>query len=76
MMQSSTFQFVHRTNPNGTFDSICTQCFQTIANVKDETTLQKFEMEHVCDPHLVKRFKRSNSGYVTNSHSVVLTYCP
>lgn len=72
-MQSSTFQFVHRTNPNATFDSICTRCFQTIANVRDEATLQKSEVEHVCDPHLVKRFNREDLGYVTKSSRVFLT---
>lgn len=44
--------FAHRYNPNGTCDSICPRCFQTIATVRDEAQLPRIESQHVCDPHL------------------------
>jgi hypothetical protein len=42
-------KFVHRSNPDGTVDSICICCFKTIATVSDETELSKLEQEHICD---------------------------
>ena len=61
-MPQQVSQFVHRQNQNGTFDSICTLCFQTIANVKDEAKLQSVELEHVCDPHLIRRFEPKSTS--------------
>lgn len=61
-MQVNAFQFVHRENRNGTFDSVCTLCFQTVATVKEETSLKKFENEHVCDPHWVRRLDLRSPG--------------
>jgi hypothetical protein len=49
--------FAHRYNPDGTCDSICSQCFQTIANVKDVAELPAVEGKHICDPHILKRFE-------------------
>jgi hypothetical protein len=40
----------HRRNDNGTWDSICLGCFQTIARAKSETELREQEFEHVCFP--------------------------
>ena len=53
--------FAHRYNPDGTFDTICSRCFQTIATVRDETELPKIESQHVCDQHILERFVRLNS---------------
>ena len=50
--------FARRYNPNGTVDSICPRCFQTIATVKDEAEFSRFEQEHVCDPHVLERLQR------------------
>jgi hypothetical protein len=41
---------VHRINPNGTFDSICTLCFQTIATRERELDLVEDEKDHICVP--------------------------
>ena len=55
-MTSEKKKFAHRENLDGTFDSICTYCFQTIASAKEESKLQLAEQKHVCEPHLIRRF--------------------
>lgn len=40
--------FVHRQNEDGTFDSICIGCFQTVALGMNEPDLEQLEGEHVC----------------------------
>jgi hypothetical protein len=40
--------FVHRTNRDGTVDSICVHCFRTIANEKIEAALKQGERDHLC----------------------------
>lgn len=39
----------HRTNPDGTFDSICPICFNTVGTSKKESDLEALEAQHVCD---------------------------
>jgi len=43
--------FAHRRNPDTSIDSICTTCFQTIANENNETKLIEHEERHLCVPH-------------------------
>jgi hypothetical protein len=43
-------KFPHRHNSDGSYDSICTACFATVASVKDEELLRTHEAVHVCDP--------------------------
>jgi len=40
--------FPHRRNPDGTFDSICTKCFATVATKTQESDLQDAEAAHIC----------------------------
>jgi len=40
--------FPHRKNADGTWDSICTKCFRTVATAKRESSLADAEAEHVC----------------------------
>jgi hypothetical protein len=40
--------FPHRENPDGTYDSICPHCFQTVANAESEVALTPAEEEHLC----------------------------
>jgi hypothetical protein len=54
--------FPHRHNPDGSFDSICIECFQTVATKVEEAELVSHEAEHVCcgfglgsTPHLENR---------------------
>jgi len=41
-------QFPHRQNADGTFDSICAQCFTTVATADRESDLKKAEDAHIC----------------------------
>jgi hypothetical protein len=41
--------FPHRRNGDGSFDSICTRCFQTIASRFSEVALAEAERLHTCD---------------------------
>jgi hypothetical protein len=42
--------FPHRLNPNGTYDSICKECHQTVASSREEDGLASAERNHVCNP--------------------------
>jgi hypothetical protein len=42
--------FPHRSNQDGTYDSICTMCLLTIATVSAEAELARHEREHACNP--------------------------
>jgi hypothetical protein len=42
-------QFVHRPNPNRSFDSICRACYQTVGNRSIEGELDQDEKNHVCE---------------------------
>jgi hypothetical protein len=42
--------FPHRRNEDGSFDSICPGCYQTVATEANEAELSRFEREHVCNP--------------------------
>lgn len=49
-------KFSHRPNWDGTFDSICRECFVTVATAKREADLEKPEKMHACDPWTRQRF--------------------
>lgn len=49
-------RFAHRSNLDGTVDSICMRCIATVVTVYDESELLRFEHEHICDPVKVERF--------------------
>lgn len=42
--------FPHRFNSDGSFDSICTLCHETVARTKNEADLNQHERSHRCDP--------------------------
>ena len=42
--------FPHRHNADGSYDSICTICFATVASVQNEWELGSHESTHVCEP--------------------------
>ena len=54
-----TKRFVHRENRDGTFDSICPACFDTVATAAREADLAKYEKPHVCDPWTLQRLARA-----------------
>lgn len=51
-------RFVHRSNRNGTTDSICKECFCTVATSLWEAELERKEGAHACDPWTVERFRK------------------
>ena len=65
-------KFAHRSNPDGTSDSICFRCIATVASVHDERELLRYEQQHICDPALVERFdgtKPPSCGTVEDSQN-------
>jgi len=53
MVPNPERRFSHRENGDGTFDSICHQCFATIATADSEQELLEEERDHVCDTELL-----------------------
>jgi hypothetical protein len=45
--------FPHRHNANGSYDSICTVCYTTVASVRQEYELAAAESMHKCDPAIL-----------------------
>lgn len=50
MDRASRGQYAHRRNSDDTFDSICKQCYLTVARAYRETDLFHLELRHVCQP--------------------------
>src|ERR1700728_1552209 len=46
MAQASHTAFPHRQNADGSFDSICSECFRTVATASTEAQLQAVERVH------------------------------
>jgi len=46
---SSALKFVHRHNRDHTWDSICRNCYLTVATADDEESLATPEHNHDCD---------------------------
>jgi len=42
--------FAHRTNADGTIDSICKKCFLTVGTAEESEALKVLEAAHACDP--------------------------
>jgi hypothetical protein len=58
MLTLSRQNFPHRQNKDGSFDSICTRRYGTVATVAEEWELSCCESKHICDPVAVRRFSR------------------
>jgi hypothetical protein len=41
-------KFSRRHNPDGTWRSICPECYKTVAESRDEADLKRAESFHVC----------------------------
>jgi len=57
-------QFAHRRNSDGTIDSICRECYVTVASEPDECDLSAKELLHSCNPELVDWYQRSAEGRI------------
>jgi hypothetical protein len=62
MLSQSDRQFPHRLNGDGSYDSICTTCFRTVATAHSEEELAAEERMHECagppsrlPTHLIER---------------------
>jgi hypothetical protein len=53
-MPNTSNPFAHRTNPNGTVDSICKTCFATVGTKEEVLDLKALEDSHVCEPWKVE----------------------
>jgi hypothetical protein len=55
--------FPHRLNKDGTYDSICLQCYATVANALTSAELEEYDAKHICressspKPRLLGRFR-------------------
>jgi hypothetical protein len=49
--------FPHRTNGDGSIDSICPQCFRTVGTSTYQADLDAIEASHVCDPALLNYYR-------------------
>jgi hypothetical protein len=58
MLPQSKPGFPHRYNPDGTYDSICSTCFLTIATVQNEYDLAEIEATHICSQVRLNHFGR------------------
>ena len=46
---NTSHPYAHRTNPDGTIDSICTTCFMTVGTAEEAAVLQELECNHKCE---------------------------
>ena len=62
MAHAYTLQFTHRLNDDGTMDSICRECFTTVATAKSSSALEPLEHKHRCDASLLERYKKGSGA--------------
>lgn len=56
MNQTYTIKFIHRINEDGSIDSICRDCFVTIATGRTRSDLEAQERQHTCEPMILERY--------------------
>ncbi len=54
--------FAHRTNRDGSIDSICRECFVTVATALWESELDQPEHAHFCDPWVLQQYNKKLPG--------------
>lgn len=59
--------FARYRNLNSSIDSICTECFRTIATANSIEELASHEEKHTCDPNWVYSHRRVDSDMGTQS---------
>ena len=64
--------FPHRRNKDGTFNSICLNCFATVASNMTEEELKEQDKEHVC----VKSLLSERGNHVSLMHHENETHEP
>jgi hypothetical protein len=69
MISMDNDQFLHRVNYDGSVDSICMCCFQTIASLRSGAVLADAEHQHKCDgPPLFISPRPEHSFALTAAH--------
>ena len=53
-------KFSHRYNSDGTVDSICRECFRTVASGQNESQLLIEERAHICEPGILAWYHETN----------------
>lgn len=51
-------KYAHRYNRDGTTDSICKECFMTVAKAIWEADLERAERVHQCESRAVAHFRK------------------
>jgi hypothetical protein len=69
-MSSSENLFPHRSNADGTNDSICGTCFGTVGSGMTEAELGLEESKHACDQALLAR-RRNERGLLKRENPSV-----
>jgi hypothetical protein len=59
MARDPRFHFPHSRKGEGTFDSICTNCFVTVATGKHEAYLMKLGDPHICQIQRARLYRPS-----------------
>lgn len=54
--------FLRHVNTNGIVDSVCRNCYVTVASATKESELEEPERTHVCNPYLVEHWKEIAKG--------------
>ena len=62
MLDPTLVKFPHRANTDGSFDSICTNCYETIAQRPFEAELSLAEQTHICRPSDLVRLGKIELG--------------
>jgi len=57
-IDTRTQRFPHRANRDGTIDSICPRCYETVGTSTWESDLEHCEAAHVCEPAQLRRFEK------------------
>jgi hypothetical protein len=57
--------YPHRRNSDGTFDSICTKCFLTVAHRRAEAELAAIEEAHICNSAFLADCGRLSDSFKT-----------
>jgi hypothetical protein len=65
---SARCKFPHRTNADGTIDSICPRCYVTIASSTWEAELEGMEAVHVCEPGLLSYYEEQRRTLPSQDH--------
>ena len=47
-LEKSALKFPHRENRDGSYDSICPCCYETVGTTKIEDELMAYEIKHIC----------------------------